>query len=226
MPRWLRIRLVLDRVIAACGLLVLWPVLAVIGLLVKRDGGPAFLLVARMGRNFEPFAMWKVRSMRVVTADGRAGGSALTAKDDDRITPIGRRIRSYHFDEIPQLINVVRGEMLLLGPRPEDPSFVDPECARWQRLLTVPPGIAGPTQLVVSDWEREIIADDPDDGAYEQVVLPVKLAIDEWYVRTCSPWRDLEVGIALLKRFLPGNQPTRMRMRVAREVPEALLVTQ
>ncbi|MDH4076715.1 MAG: sugar transferase [Acidimicrobiia bacterium] len=225
MSSWLRVRVVLDRLVAVVAMLVLAPVVAVLAILVKRhDGGPAFIWVERVGRDFEPFMMLKLRSMRADMPDGRARGPALTAKADERITPVGRRLRSYHLDEIPQLVNVARGDMLLLGPRPEAPEYVDEGEPRWKAVLRVPPGIAGPTQLVVSDWERHLIAADPDGSAYHDVVLPVKLAIDEWYVETMSFARDLEVAVALLKRFLPGNQPTRMRYRVSREVPEAVSI--
>lgn len=225
MTRWLGVRLVLDRLVAAIGAVVLAPVVAVLAVLVKRgDGGPAFVRVERMGRDFEPFMMWKLRTMRADCPGGRAAGSALTAENDERITPFGRRLRSYHLDEIPQLLNVATGEMLLLGPRPEAPEYVDEDDERWKALLRVPPGIAGPTQLVVSDWERRIIAADPEGSAYREIVLPVKLAIDAWYVTTMSPSRDLEVAVALAKRFLPGSQASRMRRRVASEVPEAAVV--
>jgi lipopolysaccharide/colanic/teichoic acid biosynthesis glycosyltransferase len=218
-------RLVIDRVVAMVALVVLAPLVAVFALFVRgHDGGPAFVRVERVGRGFEPFMMWKLRSMRADLPDGRASGTSLTAENDQRITPIGRRLRSYHLDEIPQLVNVARGEMLLLGPRPEAPEYVDADDDRWRALLQVPPGIAGPTQLVVSDWERRLIASDPDGPAYRDVVLPVKLAIDRWYVQTMSFRRDLEVAVALAKRFLPGSQASRMRRRVVSEVPEAAQV--
>ena len=222
MTPWVRLRFVLDRVVAAVGVVVLAPVVGVFAVMVKRhDGGPAFVRVERVGRDFEPFMMWKLRSMRADRPDGRASGTALTAENDERITPIGRRLRSYHLDEIPQLVNVARGEMLLLGPRPETPEYVDADDVRWRMLLRVPPGIAGPTQLVVSDWERRLIAADPEGSVYRDVVLPVKLAIDQWYVETMSFSRDLEVAVALAKRFLPGSQASRMRRREVSEVPEA-----
>jgi lipopolysaccharide/colanic/teichoic acid biosynthesis glycosyltransferase len=206
-------------------MVALGPVVAVLAVLVKRhDGGPAFVRVERVGRDFKPFMMLKLRSMRADLPDGRAAGTALTAQNDERITPIGRRLRSYHLDEIPQLVNVARGEMLLLGPRPEAPEYVDNNDLRWKRLLQVPPGIAGPTQLVVSDWERHLIAADPDGPAYRDVVLPAKLAIDQWYVESMSFTRDLGVAMALLKRLLCGDEATRMRQRVAREVPGAARV--
>ncbi len=218
---WWRIRCVVDRLVGAVALVVLSPLVVVLAMMIRhRDGGPAFVRVARVGKDLEQFDMWKLRTMRADLPDGRASGSALTAHRDDRVTPLGVKIRAKHLDEIPQLVNVVRGEMTLLGPRPEAPDYVDPEDPRWQRLGKIPPGVAGPTQLMVSDWERHLIAEDPDNGAYVEKVLPVKLTIDEWYLDTASPSRDAEVATALLKRYLPGSQATRMRRRIRTELPE------
>lgn len=211
----------LDRVVAVVALVPLSPVLAVLALLVRRhDGGPALIAVPRTGRHGRPIRMWKLRSMRSLSPDGLAGGMPLTTEHDDRITPIGRRLRAYHLDEIPQLYNVVRGDMCLLGPRPEAPEFVDPSDPRWRSVLRSPPGIAGPTQLIVNDWERERITAAPDGAVYVEEVLPVKLAIDEWYVRRSSPRLDALVVVTLVRRFLPGSGSYTLRKRVRREVPE------
>jgi len=218
--------MVVDRVVAVAAMIVLAPVVVVLAVLVKRhDRGPAFVRVERVGRSFESFMMWKLRTMRADLPDGRAIGTPLTTGNDDRITPIGRRLRSSHLDELPQLLNVARGEMLLLGPRPETPEFVDHEDERWRAVLQVPPGIAGPTQLVAGDWESQLITDDPDGDAYAEVVLPVKLAIDAWYVERASLARDLEVLVALAALFLPAVTAARLRRRIAREVPAAAVLT-
>jgi len=217
--------MVVDRVIAVAAMIMLAPVVVVLAALVKcHDRGPAFVRVERVGRNFESFMMWKLRTMRADLPNGRAIGTPLTADNDGRITPIGRRLRSSHLDELPQLLNVARGDMLLLGPRPETPEFVDNDDARWQAVLRVPPGIAGPTQLVAGDWERHLIADDPGGDAYAGVVLPVKLAIDQWYVESASIVGDLEVIAALATLFLPGETAARLRRRIAREVPAATTI--
>lgn len=222
MNRWWSIRRILDRVIAVAGGILLAPFVVVLATLVKReDGGPAFIRVTRVGQGFRPFGMWKLRTMRSDTPNGRASGPVLTAQNDERITEIGRRLRAYHLDEIPQLLNVARGEMVLLGPRPETPEYVDQGSDQWERLLAVPPGIAGPTQLVVSDWERKLLADHPENGVYPHEILPVKLAIDEWYLENAGPIQDASVGIALIKRFIPGSSATRIRQQLRRSVPEA-----
>ena len=221
MSRYLRVRLVLDRLLAAVGLVALSPVIGVLGWLVHRhDGGPAFITVERVGRHGRPMRMWKLRSMRAESADGRATGVSLTSAGDDRITPIGAKLRAGHLDELPQLFNVVRGEMTLLGPRPEAPEYVDATDDDWRAVLAAPPGIAGPTQLVVGDWEREIITASPDGSAYERDVVPVKAAIDRWYVENASAAVDALVAVGLAQHLL-GRMPAPLLERVHRCVPVA-----
>lgn len=225
MSRWLRLRVVADRAVATILLALTWPVLAVLAVWVRRhDGGPAFVSVPRVGTDGRPFGMWKLRSMRVDGSDGRANGPSLTSGADDRITSVGVRLRAWYLDELPQLYNVVRGQMGLLGPRPEAPEFVDLDDPRWQEVLQTPPGMAGPTQLVVNDWERERITASPDGSAYRTDVLPVKLAIDAWYTRRASPRLDLYVATALVGRLIPGSTAEPLCRRVRRQVPEAAMV--
>jgi len=217
---WLRRRLGADRVLAVLAGVVVAPVVAVLAALIRRaDGGPGLITVPRVGRGGEVFAMWKLRSMRVSQVDGSTDGLRLTRAGDDRITPIGRVVRGLHLDELPQLWNVARGEMSLLGPRPETPEFVDLDDPAWQAVLVVPPGIAGPTQLVVGDWEGAVIAEDTEGVAYRDRVLPVKLAVDRWYVQEASPGLDLEVLWTLVRDVLPGPRAVGLRVRVWASVP-------
>ncbi len=221
MSRYLRVRMVLDRLVAAVGLVVLSPVIGVLGWLVHRhDGGPAFITVERVGRHGRPMRMWKLRSMRAESADGRATGVSLTSAGDDRITPIGAKLRAGHLDELPQLFNVARGEMTLLGPRPEAPEYVDTTDDGWRAVLAAPPGIAGPTQLAVGDWERDIITAAPDGSAYERDVVPVKVAIDRWYVEQASPGIDALVVVGLARR-LAGRPVGALLERIRAGVPDA-----
>jgi lipopolysaccharide/colanic/teichoic acid biosynthesis glycosyltransferase len=225
MSAWLRGRLLGDRVIAAIAAVVLSPIMAVLAVAIRRgDGGPAFISVPRIGRGGRQFRMWKMRSMRADGPDGRADGPSLTHEHDDRITPVGRTMRAYHLDELPQLYNVVRGEMLLLGPRPEAPEFVDLDDPLWRSLLVIPPGIAGPTQVIVGDWERTLIDHADDNSIYRTKVLPVKLAIDEWYLENCSIVTDSLVALTLLRRFLPGTESTTLKSRVFAAVPPSGVV--
>lgn len=225
MSRWLRLRVVADRVVAAVALVVLAPLIAVLAVAVRLgDRGPGFVGVPRVGRGGRVFTMWKLRSMRVANPDGRAGGIALTANHDPRITPVGLRLRAYYLDELPQLWNVVKGDMCLLGARPEAPEFVDLTNPAWQQVLTAPPGIAGPTQLMVNDWERHLISACGEGSVYIHRVVPVKLAIDNWYLSQSSPTLDLLVGGTLIRRFIPGTGSHTLKQRIRRQVPEATAI--
>lgn len=221
---WLRVRLVLDRLVAVGLGLLSAPVVAVLAALIRRDGGPGLIRVPRVGRHGKVFGMWKLRSMRADTGGGLAKGAAITlGEHDPRITTLGRHLRAYHLDELPQLWNVAAGQMCLLGPRPEAPEYVADESPAWSEILNMPPGMAGPTQLIVGDWERELLAEDPDN-AYSDVVLPVKLAIDQWYLRSSSPATDILVSLTLLRRFTTGSESWKLRERVFSAIPESSVV--
>lgn len=146
----------IDVIASGLGLLVISPLLLVIGLIVKKDGGPAFYSQERIGKNGVPFKMWKFRSM-VTNADElkaqliaeHGGGDALLfkMKDDPRITPIGKFIRRYSIDELPQLWNVFIGDMSLVGPRPQVQDEVNQYTKEAYRRLLVSPGLTGLWQV-------------------------------------------------------------------------------
>lgn len=218
---WLRFRLKLDRLLGVVGSVILAPLILVLALLVRRqDGGRALIAVPRIGRNGGVFRMWKIRSMRIEADDGRARGAPLTGSRDPRITPIGRVIRTLHLDELPQIYNVARGEMILLGPRPEAPEFVDPDSPDWNQVLATPPGIAGPTQIIVGDWEKTEIDRDSNGNAYQEHVVPVKLAIDRWYLHNASPGKDLLILGSLFLNAL-HRESSSLKKYVGESVPEA-----
>lgn len=220
MSRWLTARAALDRLIAAVALVLSSPLLAAAVVLVRlTSAGPAVIKLRRVGQHGEVFWMWKVRSMRSAGRGGLAAGSALTSVGDDRITPVGRWLRRARVDELPQLLNVMAGQMALIGPRPEDPAHVDRGDERWRRVLQARPGIAGPTQVLVHDLESTMVTEAAD--RYVRDLLPVKLAIDEWYVIHASPSADALVLVSLAERFLLGRRTTTIHQRVLREVEPA-----
>ncbi len=189
----------------------------------RHDPGPGLIRLERIGRHGRPFRQWKLRSMR--TGNGGGPSAPITAAEDPRVTSLGRRLRHFRLDEVPQLINVVAGEMALLGPRPEAPAYVDLSEGRWREVLDARPGIAGPTQVLVADWEAEVVAASDDPDAYRRTVLPLKLAIDVWYVRNASPAIDVLVLTALVQRFFGSPRRTALYARVAADVPEAVMLT-
>jgi len=219
---WLRARARVDRALGVVVSLVVAPVVGVLALLVRRqDGGPGLITVDRVGAGGRVFKMWKIRSMRMADPSGAAGGIALTSSADDRITPLGRRLRALHLDELPQIFNVARGDMLLLGPRPEAPVWVLPDDRNWDDVLAVPPGVAGPTQLIVGDWETTLIDEAPDGQVYLTDVVPVKQAVDAWYVRAAGPRLDLLVLVSLVTSVALDRAPVALERLVRAAVPAA-----
>lgn len=215
---WLRRRRFLDRAVAVATGLLVAPVVALLAALIRRqDGGRGVIRLARVGRDGKVFGLWKLRSMRAATPDGVAVGAAVVLGSDNRVTPLGRHLRRWRVDELPQLLNVIRGEMALFGPRPETPEYVNTGDPRWQRVLAALPGIAGPTQLLVAEWEASMPEGTHDD-TYRDTILPVKVAVDTWYVEHATPWLDLVVLWSLVQRFVLHRRVTSVHRRLAAEL--------
>lgn len=192
---WLRTvdeacRRALDVVAASCGLLALSPLFALIALLIKSNSpGTVFFRGERIGRGGQPFRVYKFRTMM---AGAFQRGPGITATGDPRVTRVGRFLRRTKLDEFPQLINVLRGDMSLVGPRPEDPRYVALYTTAQRRVFSVRPGITSlasvrfrheETMLQGADWER----------VYREEVLPAKLQIELEYLEHRSVWRDLGI---------------------------------
>lgn len=169
-----------DFLAAFFGLLLLWPLLLILCLLVwLQDRHSPFYIPLRVGRGEKPYKMFKLRSM-VVRADINKVDS--TANNDPRITVIGRTIRRFKFDEIPQLWNVLVGDMSLVGPRPNVKRETDLYTSEEKRLLTVRPGITDISSIVFSD-EGSILEGKPDpDLAYNQLIRPYKSRLGLLYI--------------------------------------------
>jgi lipopolysaccharide/colanic/teichoic acid biosynthesis glycosyltransferase len=180
---------VFDTACSAAGLLFIAPVLAGIALMIMLDDGlPVFFTQTRIGRNGKPFRIWKFRTMRCGSY-----GSVITAAGDDRITRAGARLRKYKLDELPQLFNVFKGDMSLVGPRPEVPEHVRAEAAVWQTVLHVRPGITDLATLVYRDEERILGASGDPDTLYRESVLPAKLLLNIAYLVSRSFLLDLKL---------------------------------
>jgi len=193
---------------------VLSPLIIVIAIIVRvADGRPVILRLPRVGQGGEVFRMWKFRTMRP-----EEGGSVLTSARDDRITRSGAALRHLRLDELPQLWNVMRGEMTLFGPRPETPEFVDADDTIWKRVLTAPPGIAGITQLVAADIEARALLPGSVEQLYRTRILPAKLSIDAWYVEHASLKTDLVCIVSLAQRLVRPGRETAAHRLASREV--------
>ncbi len=185
-----------DIVVAGGGLLLVSPLFAVIATLVKLTSpGPVFYRQVRCGVGGEPFEILKFRKM----ADSVKSGDRVTTSNDFRMTGLGRILERTKLDEIPQLINVLRGEMSIVGPRPEDPEFAAHYPWEFARILATPPGIAGPNQVRFRN-ECELYPEDCEDrnGYYVEKILPLKLPADLAYIQTRGLFRDLVILLEVL----------------------------
>ncbi|HZZ72778.1 MAG TPA: sugar transferase [Pirellulales bacterium] len=189
-----------DIVCSLLGLLILAPVLLVVAVLVKLSSrGPIFYRQQRVGRDFVPFGIYKFRSM-VVNADRQ--GVLLTAGRDPRITRIGAFLRRSKLDELPQLLNVLKGDMSLVGPRPEVAQYVEQFHADYEDLLRVRPGITDLASLEYRD-EADVLGHSADpEREYIETILPRKIALSRAYLRDVSLGHDLRIiGRTIRKVF-------------------------
>jgi lipopolysaccharide/colanic/teichoic acid biosynthesis glycosyltransferase len=181
---------VLDVVVASIALVTLWPLFALIALVIRiTSPGAVFYRAARVGQNGQLFNLYKFRSM-VTDADKR--GPGITTAGDPRVTPIGRILRRTKLDELPQLINVLRGEMSLVGPRPEDPRYVAHYTPEQRLVLAVRPGITSPASVYYRD-EESLLTGGDWEKQYLEEIMPAKLAIDLDYARSATLWRDIDI---------------------------------
>jgi len=188
---------------SALACLFFLPLFLIILLLVKMDSkGPIFHRAARLGKYGKSFKILKFRTM---AADAASRGPGITRQGDPRITRIGYFLRSSKLDELPQLFNILKGEMSFVGPRPEDPRYVVHYTPEQRRLLSVRPGIASPAIIKYRHEEKILAAagNDPEK-TYLEVVLPDKLRIDLEYIEKQSFCYDLKILIqTLFSVFLP-----------------------
>ena len=178
-----------DLVGASVGLLVLSPLFAVVAILIKRDSrGPVFFKQQRVGRHFRPFWIYKFRTM---TPDARLKGSLLTVGEDPRITRVGRFLRRAKLDELPQLINIVKGEMSFVGPRPEVTRYVELFRGEYSEILQVRPGMTDLASLKYRDESTLLASSMTPEEEYITHILPDKLRLGRQYVRELSLVRDV-----------------------------------
>jgi len=193
----------LQRTLALLGSALTLPLLAALALAVRIEsrGGPIYS-ARRVGEGGKLFTCFKLRSMVVDQKPGRL----LTTAGDPRVTRIGRLLRKTHLDELPQLWNIARGEMRFVGPRPEDPHYVDFALPLHELVFTARPGITGLSQLLNADEETRLVDADPD-RAYREEILPRKLELDAAYLRHRSTRLDLWI-LAQTPRAVLGRRIT------------------
>ena len=184
------LKFIFDRLMALTGVLVLWPVLLVVAVLirVKMPGGPVIFKQKRVGRNGKLFTMYKFRSMTV-----GHGGSSVSVAGESRITPLGAKLRHYKLDDLPELWNVLTGDMSFVGPRPDVPGYADQLVGDDREVLKLRPGITGPASLKYRD-EEDLLALQPDPQKYnDEVIFPDKVRINLYYLHHYSFVKDIEM---------------------------------
>lgn len=186
-----------DYLVAAIGLVLLFPVFVVVSILIKVDSsGPVFFRQERIGKGFRPFLIYKFRTM-VEDAAGR--GAAITAVADPRITRLGGFLRQTKIDELPQLINVLKGEMSLVGPRPEVSRYVEMFREDYAEILQLRPGITDLASLKYQSESEWLSRFDQAESAYVNQILPDKIMLAKEYVKRSS----MLVDIVLIMRTVP-----------------------
>jgi FlaA1/EpsC-like NDP-sugar epimerase/lipopolysaccharide/colanic/teichoic acid biosynthesis glycosyltransferase len=199
----------LDVVLGLVALVVLLPAMGLVALAVAVDSSGTVVYGARrVGRHGREFTMWKFRSM--VRGADRVG-PAVTGAFDFRVTRVGAFLRRTKLDELPQLVNVLAGQMSLVGPRPESPKYVAEWTDEERAILSFRPGITGPTQIAYIDEEEQLVGD--PDAMYEAELMHAKLAVDLDYVREFSLRRDLGIMWRTLVGILSAGERRSNRPR-------------
>jgi len=190
-----------DVLMAAVGLLLLSPLFALVALAIRCDSrGPVFFRQERMGRGYRPFQILKFRTM-VEDAPSR-GGPLTSGRRDPRITRVGRFLRKTKIDELPQLVNVLKGEMSLVGPRPEVRKYVDMFREDYGHLLSVRPGLTDLASLTYRDEAALLSQCEDPEREYVERILPEKIALSRQYVERMSPWSDVRLIFRTLLSIL------------------------
>lgn len=186
-----------DLLFSASGLILLSPLFVIISIWIKvTSKGSIFFVQKRVGKGFKEFNLYKFRSM-VVNAPKK--GLQITSGDDPRITNVGRFIRRTKIDELPQLINVIKGDMSLVGPRPEVKKYVDVKRDEYKKVLSVQPGITDLAAIEFRDEEKMLQSLDDKEKAYINEILPQKIALYYKYIDNITFKNDIRIILQTLK---------------------------
>jgi lipopolysaccharide/colanic/teichoic acid biosynthesis glycosyltransferase len=201
----------LAQILAGLSLIAAFPIIATCAVAVFiEDGGAVLFSQCRIGKNGSPFLLWKLRSMKTLSS-----GRNITARTDDRITAVGKLLRAYKLDELPQLWNVFRGDMSFVGPRPEVPEYVDLLDPQWRVVLSVKPGIVDLASLAFRNEEDLLSEQNNPEKFYRDWLLPRKLDLSAHYIRTRSLPTDARLVALTFRHILfRGNLD---RQKVARQ---------
>lgn len=186
------IKWLFDRVVAFVGLMLLWPIFIVVALAIRKKmpDGPIFFQQLRVGQHGVLFTVYKFRTMTT-----SHGGSSISVAGESRITPLGAILRKYKIDELPELWNVLKGDMSFVGPRPDVPGYADRLEGEDREILLLKPGITGPASMKYRN-EEELLATVEDAQAYnDNVIYPDKVKLNRYYLHHYSFIKDIQMII-------------------------------
>ena len=199
------LKYIFDRVAALLGLLLIWWLLIVVAVLikVKMPGGPAIFKQTRIGRHGKPLTIFKFRTMTV-----GHGGSSVSVSGESRITPLGAVLRKYKIDELPELWNVLIGDMSFVGPRPDVPGYADRLQGDDREVLELRPGITGPASLKYRNEEELLAAVDNPQEYNDTEIYPDKVRINRYYLHNYSFVSDIKMIVCTVlgKTMLYNNE--------------------
>lgn len=189
------VKYIFDRLMALFGLMILWPVLLVVAILVrvKMPDGPVLFKQQRVGKDGRLFTIYKFRTMSVSHS-----GSTVSVAGEARITPLGATLRKYKLDELPELWNVLIGDMSFVGPRPDVPGYADKLQGEDRIILTLRPGITGPATLKYRNEEKLLATVDKPQQYNDEVIYPDKVRINRQYAEHISMVTDIKIILATL----------------------------
>ena len=182
---------IFDKFFSLLGLVCLSPVMAIVAILIriKMPGGPVIFKQRRVGQYGRLFTVYKFRSMKV--AGG--GRTSIASNEEDRITPLGKKLRRYKLDELPELWNVLKGDMSFVGPRPDVPGYADRLTGRNRDILKLKPGITGPASLKYRQEEDLLNSVDNPQEYNDKVIYPNKVRLNLYYLEHYSFFKDIEM---------------------------------
>ncbi len=193
-----------DIFFSLLGLIVCFPLFCFVAVLIKLDSnGPMLFAQERIGKDFRPFRIYKFRTMK---QDAEKNGPKITVSGDSRVTRVGKLLRKYKIDELPQLFNVLKGDMSFVGPRPEVREYVQLFDADYKKLLSIRPGITDPASIYYVNEEQVLSLSRNWDETYQKKILPEKIKLSLQYVDNHDLMTDLKL---IFRTILKTSQPAR-----------------
>ena len=182
-----------DRLVSLIGLLILWPIFVIVAILIKlkMPGGPVLFVQNRVGRHGKLFKVHKFRSMTMRKETDAVTGVA--AAETERITPLGEKLRKYKLDELPELWDVLIGEMSFVGPRPDIPGYADQLQGEDREILKLRPGITGPASLKYRNEEDILASVDNPQQYNDEIIYPDKVRLNRYYLHHYSFIKDIQM---------------------------------